>query len=161
MRRGATDRPLHDPGPAPRRTAGGASTKGDTMGKPAARFTDTTVCPMPMHGAGAIYMGAKTVVINKQAAARVGDLAMCPGTAAQAQTMSNAKSSGSPMAGSGCDNNKCSEGPGGSGGGGGADSVVMGSATVTIEGAPAARLGDTMSHGGKIMSGSTNVTIGG
>lgn len=131
------------------------------MGKPAARFSDSTVCPLPMHGKGALYQGAVSVVINKQAAARVGDMAMCPGSAAAPATMSAAKSGGAGMAGSDCDNGKCDEGPAGAGAGGGADIVAFGSGSVFIEGQPAARFGDQMAHGGKIVSGSSNVVIGG
>lgn len=131
------------------------------MGKPAARFSDSTVCPLPMHGKGAIYQGAVSVVINKQAAARVGDMAMCPGSAAAPATMSSAKSGGAGMAGSDCDNGKCDQGPSGGGAGGGADIVAFGSGSVFIEGLPAARFGDQMAHGGKIVSGSSNVVIGG
>lgn len=42
-----------------------------------------------------------------------------------------------------------------------ADSVLQGSATVLIEGVPAARMGDATAHGGSIVSGCTNVIIGG
>ncbi len=41
------------------------------------------------------------------------------------------------------------------------DSIVKGSATVTIGGKPAARLGDTTAHGGQIMLGEFTVMIGG
>ena len=41
------------------------------------------------------------------------------------------------------------------------DTVVKGSATVLIGGKPAARLGDTTSHGGTIVSGCMTVMIGG
>jgi uncharacterized Zn-binding protein involved in type VI secretion len=41
------------------------------------------------------------------------------------------------------------------------DSIVAGSATVLITGTPAARVGDSTAHGGKIQMGSANVTIGG
>ncbi|MCA8884267.1 MAG: PAAR domain-containing protein [Rhodobacteraceae bacterium] len=40
-------------------------------------------------------------------------------------------------------------------------SVMTGSSTVMIEGKPAARVGDTTSHGGTILTGSPNVIIGG
>lgn len=41
------------------------------------------------------------------------------------------------------------------------DTVVNGSSTVMICGKPAARMGDTTAHGGKIVIGCTNVIIGG
>lgn len=41
------------------------------------------------------------------------------------------------------------------------DVIVKGSATVTIGGLPAARVGDLTAHGGVIVMGSPNVTIGG
>lgn len=44
---------------------------------------------------------------------------------------------------------------------GSTDSIVKGSATVMIGGKPAARTGDQTAHGGRIVSGSQNVQIGG
>lgn len=41
------------------------------------------------------------------------------------------------------------------------DSIVLGSATVMIGGKPAARMGDTTSHGGAIVLGAPTVMIGG
>ncbi len=41
------------------------------------------------------------------------------------------------------------------------DTVVKGSATVLIGGRPAARVGDTMAHGGSIVMGWPTVMIGG
>lgn len=41
------------------------------------------------------------------------------------------------------------------------DSIVMGSATVLIQGKPAARMGDTTAHGGSIVAGCPTVLIGG
>ena len=41
------------------------------------------------------------------------------------------------------------------------DSVAKGSATVTIGGRPAARMGDTCTHGGTIVKGEPTVMIGG
>lgn len=41
------------------------------------------------------------------------------------------------------------------------DSIAKGSATVTICGKPAARIGDTCSHGGSIVMGCPTVMIGG
>jgi uncharacterized Zn-binding protein involved in type VI secretion len=41
------------------------------------------------------------------------------------------------------------------------DSIVKGSATVTISGRPAARVGDTTAHGGSIVLGCFTVMIGG
>ena len=40
------------------------------------------------------------------------------------------------------------------------DQVAMGSVTVKINGLPAARLGDSSAHGGKIVAGSPTVFIG-
>ncbi|MDF5404470.1 type VI secretion protein, partial [Vibrio parahaemolyticus] len=41
------------------------------------------------------------------------------------------------------------------------DSISAGSSSVTINGKPAARVGDSTSHGGKILSGMPTVLIGG
>lgn len=41
------------------------------------------------------------------------------------------------------------------------DTIIKGSATVMIGGRPAARMGDTTSHGGVIVLGCPNVLIGG
>ena len=41
------------------------------------------------------------------------------------------------------------------------DSIVKGSATVLIQGRPAARLGDSTAHGGVIVAGAPTVMIGG
>jgi uncharacterized Zn-binding protein involved in type VI secretion len=41
------------------------------------------------------------------------------------------------------------------------DSIIMGSATVLIAGKPAARMGDTTTHGGTIILGCPTVIIGG
>ncbi|TFH37372.1 MAG: type VI secretion protein [Bacteroidia bacterium] len=41
------------------------------------------------------------------------------------------------------------------------DAIIKGSATVMIGGRPAARMGDTTSHGGVIVLGCPNVLIGG
>ena len=41
------------------------------------------------------------------------------------------------------------------------DTIIQGSATVLIEGMPAARMGDMTAHGGQIMVGSPTVMIGG
>lgn len=41
------------------------------------------------------------------------------------------------------------------------DAIVKGSATVMINGKPAARMGDTTAHGGTIVLGAPNVMIGG
>ena len=41
------------------------------------------------------------------------------------------------------------------------DTIVKGSATVTIGGKPAARIGDTTAHGGAIVAGCPTVIIGG
>jgi uncharacterized Zn-binding protein involved in type VI secretion len=41
------------------------------------------------------------------------------------------------------------------------DAIAMGSATVTIMGKPAARMGDTTVHGGTIVMGCPTVMIGG
>ena len=41
------------------------------------------------------------------------------------------------------------------------DTIVKGSATVMINGKPAARMGDTTAHGGSIVLGAATVMIGG
>ncbi len=41
------------------------------------------------------------------------------------------------------------------------DSIVKGSTTVTINGQPAARMGDSTAHGGSIVAGCPTVQIGG
>jgi uncharacterized Zn-binding protein involved in type VI secretion len=41
------------------------------------------------------------------------------------------------------------------------DAVIKGSATVLIQGRPAARMGDTTAHGGTIVAGYPTVMIGG
>lgn len=41
------------------------------------------------------------------------------------------------------------------------DTIVKGSATVMINGRPAARMGDTTAHGGSIVAGCPTVMIGG
>ena len=41
------------------------------------------------------------------------------------------------------------------------DTIVKGSATVTISGRPAVRVGDTTAHGGAVVLGCLNVMIGG
>lgn len=41
------------------------------------------------------------------------------------------------------------------------DMIIKGSATVMINGKPAARMGDTTAHGGSIVIGCPNVMIGG
>ncbi len=41
------------------------------------------------------------------------------------------------------------------------DSIVMSSMTVTINGQPAARMGDSTAHGGSIVAGCPTVQIGG
>ncbi|CAM2064452.1 PAAR domain-containing protein [Sulfidibacter corallicola] len=131
------------------------------MGAPAARKTDSTVCPIPQHVKGALSGGSADVIIGGQAAARVGDQAGCPGAAAGAGAMGAAKAGGSPFAAADCDSAKDRKGGGGGGGGGGADVVMMGSGSVLINGMPAARLGDQMAHGGKIVTGFPGVMIGG
>jgi len=40
------------------------------------------------------------------------------------------------------------------------DTILMGSQTVLIGGKPAARMGDTTAHGGKIVLGAATVMIG-
>jgi len=47
------------------------------MGKPAARLTDPTSCPMPGHGAQAIASGSANVFFDGLAAARKGDTCTC------------------------------------------------------------------------------------
>jgi uncharacterized Zn-binding protein involved in type VI secretion len=41
------------------------------------------------------------------------------------------------------------------------DGIIQGSATVKIGGRPAARLGDSTAHGGKVSAGAPTVNIGG
>lgn len=41
------------------------------------------------------------------------------------------------------------------------DPIIIGSATVTIAGKPAARMGDSTAHGGKVILGCPTVLIGG
>ncbi|UFN59260.1 PAAR domain-containing protein [Microbulbifer celer] len=41
------------------------------------------------------------------------------------------------------------------------DTIAMGSTTVLIQGKPAARMGDSTAHGGKIVVGCPTVLIGG
>jgi uncharacterized Zn-binding protein involved in type VI secretion len=41
------------------------------------------------------------------------------------------------------------------------DTIILGSSTVLICGSPAARMGDTTSHGGTIVAGCPTVLIGG
>lgn len=46
-------------------------------GKPAARVTDPTTCPLPGHGTNPIASGSPDVIFNGLAAARVGDKCTC------------------------------------------------------------------------------------
>ena len=46
-------------------------------GKPAARVTDPTTCPMPGHGTNPIASGSGDVFFNGLAAARLGDTCTC------------------------------------------------------------------------------------
>lgn len=46
-------------------------------GKPAARLSDPTTCPVPGHGTPPIQSGSPDVQINGLPAARLGDLASC------------------------------------------------------------------------------------
>ncbi|MFD2311870.1 PAAR domain-containing protein, partial [Microbulbifer halophilus] len=41
------------------------------------------------------------------------------------------------------------------------DTIAMGSTTVLLQGKPAARMGDSTAHGGKIVVGCPTVLIGG
>lgn len=41
------------------------------------------------------------------------------------------------------------------------DTIIAGSATVLVNGKPAARVGDATAHGGTITAGCVNVLIGG
>jgi uncharacterized Zn-binding protein involved in type VI secretion len=95
-------------------------------------------------------------------AARVGDMHSCPmtnpgsgnphtGGPIMPPGVPNVMIEGSPAATVG---NMCTcAGP--------PDSIMKGSATVTINGKPAARVGDTTAHGGQITVGAGTVTIGG
>ncbi|WP_371228237.1 PAAR domain-containing protein [Pseudomonas sp. QE6] len=88
-------------------------------GKPAARVTDPTACPLPGHGTNPIIQGSPDVVFDGLPAARQGDASAC----------------GSPIA-----------------------SAV--SATVFINGQPAATLGSIGAHGNVIIGGSGTVIVG-
>lgn len=46
-------------------------------GKPAARVTDPTTCPLPGHGTNPIASGSGDVFFNGLAAARLGDTCTC------------------------------------------------------------------------------------
>ncbi len=46
-------------------------------GKPAARVTDPTTCPLPGHGTNPIASGSPDVFFNGLAAARLGDTCTC------------------------------------------------------------------------------------
>ena len=48
-------------------------------GKPAARLSDPTACPIPGHGTHPIATGSEDVFINGLAAARLGDVSACGG----------------------------------------------------------------------------------
>lgn len=48
-------------------------------GKPAARVTDPTVCPLPGHGISPIAVGSGDVFFDGLAAARQGDVSACGG----------------------------------------------------------------------------------
>ena len=94
------------------------------------------------------------------AAARVGDMHICP------QFSGNTPHVGGPINPPGaptvfigglaaaCAGNPCTCA------GGPPDAIKSGSSSVMIEGKPAARLGDSTTHGGKIMAGEFTVTIG-
>lgn len=49
------------------------------MGKPAARVSDPTACPIPGHGTNPIAAGSPDVIIEGLAAARKGDASACGG----------------------------------------------------------------------------------
>lgn len=46
-------------------------------GKPAARLSDPTTCPVPGHGTPPIQSGSPNALVNGLPAARLGDLASC------------------------------------------------------------------------------------
>ncbi|PMZ46397.1 hypothetical protein C1X25_32135, partial [Pseudomonas sp. GW247-3R2A] len=48
-------------------------------GKPAARVTDPTACPLPGHGTNPIAAGSGDVFFDGLAAARQGDASACGG----------------------------------------------------------------------------------
>ena len=48
-------------------------------GKPAARLSDPTACPIPGHGTSPIAIGSGDVFIDGLAAARLGDVSACGG----------------------------------------------------------------------------------
>jgi uncharacterized Zn-binding protein involved in type VI secretion len=51
-------------------------------GKPAARVSDPTACPIPGHGTNPIVAGSPNVLFDGLAAARMGDASACGGTLA-------------------------------------------------------------------------------
>ncbi len=55
-------------------------------GKPAARLSDPTACPVPGHGTNPIAQGSPDVVFDGLAAARQGDPSACGGAMASARS---------------------------------------------------------------------------
>ena len=51
-------------------------------GKPAARVTDPTACPLPGHGTNPIVAGSPDVLFDSLPAARLGDPSACGGAMA-------------------------------------------------------------------------------
>lgn len=88
-------------------------------GKPAARLSDPTACPIPFHLINPIAVGSPDVLFDGLPATRQGDPSACGG--AMAANLS---------------------------------------ATVLINGRPAATVGSIGSHGNVVLSGSGTVLIG-
>jgi len=53
-------------------------------GKPAARLSDPTACPIPGHGSNPIVAGSPDVLFDSLPAARMGDASACGGALASA-----------------------------------------------------------------------------
>jgi uncharacterized Zn-binding protein involved in type VI secretion len=94
-------------------------------------------------------------------AARVSDVHTCPASTGAAAHVGgtilpsaspNVQTNSLPQARA-TDQAACLAGP--------PDVIAKGSATVTVNGLPAARIGDPTAHGGIITGGSVNVEIGG
>lgn len=66
-------------------------------GKPAARVTDPTACPVPGHGTNPIVQGSPDVVFDGLAAARQGDVSAC-GSAIASAVSSTVFINGQPAA---------------------------------------------------------------
>ncbi|WP_165958303.1 PAAR domain-containing protein, partial [Pseudomonas aeruginosa] len=60
-------------------------------GKPAARVTDPTTCPLPGHGSNPIVQGSPDVVFDGLPAARQGDASACGSPMISAVSSSTAR----------------------------------------------------------------------